>query len=143
MKVKKILKVSDQEFYQVLIDSLKEDLLQYSKKEKEPKKGMTFTKKIPTATKNYVEVTFEIKEIIENKKYTSLVKSPRGNILSSYLIIPRDGGIEVEYEEIFEKDGNHYYNNKLVSTIISPFNKRKINKKLKMIESFIINNRSI
>ena len=117
--------------------------MQYSKKEKEPKKGMTFTKKIPTATKNYVEVTFEIKEIIENKKYTSLVKSPRGNILSSYLIIPRDGGIEVEYEEIFEKDGNHYYNNKLVSTIISPFNKRKINKKLKMIESFIINNRSI
>ncbi len=143
MKVKRKLKVTNEEFYNTLYDSLKAEVELVVKKPV-PKlySGYKYEKELLTYAKNKRLVKVEITELVENQKYSANFTSGSDVNTVSFTITPEELGCIVEYEEDFDNSsGLRRTNFSIMNFILTPYNKRRFKKKLKAMENFIIENR--
>lgn len=144
MKVSKELKVSNQEFYEAMYNSLKQEIETTTNK-KYPKiyQGMKYEQELVTYTKNKRKVKVKIESLVENQEYLASFTSEEDvNTVNFQIEAISDQRCRVIYEERFQSGKNvRTVNFSLVSFVITPFKKRKAKNKLKMIEKYIIVNR--
>lgn len=143
MKVSQQLNVSDQEFYNTLVTSLAKEIEITTGKSLKPHKGLAYTSELVTYAKNKREVRTKITELTENKCYEAQFEYGQGINSVRFDIDAIDPTkVNVTYEEGFVgSSGKVQANYGLVSFFVKPFNKRKAKKKLKAMETYIINNR--
>ena len=102
MKVVKTLKVTPEDFFGLLEDSLKYDIEKYGRKtagEYVLEQGFTYHKKIRYKKKEYRTLT-EVKILQAPWRYQVLIQNDMGNFLISYEISQKEEGkIEVVYRE--------------------------------------------
>ncbi len=144
MKVNKKLKVSANEFYDAIYDSLKQEI-EASSGKKYPKlyQGMKYQQELLTYAKSKRVVDVEIEKLIPNAEYLASFKREEDvNTVNFKIDEVDDQHCSVTYEEKFDSNANvRELNYSIVSFVITPFKKRKAKKKLKMIERYIIANR--
>ncbi len=144
MKVSRELKVSNQEFYETIYNSLKQEI-EASTGKTYPKlyQGMKYKQELLTYAKNKRSVDVCIEKLVENQEYLASFKREDDINTVNFKIEAIDNNkCLVTYEENFVSDANvRELNYSLVSFVITPFKKRKAKKKLKSIEKYIIINR--
>ena len=110
MKVVKTLKVSPEEFFTLIENSLRYDIEQYGRKaagEYVLEEGLVYYKKIKYKKKEYRTRT-EVKNFQAPWAYQVLIKNEMGNFVISYDISQKeDNVIEVVYQEnTVDENGN-------------------------------------
>lgn len=138
MRVEKILSVSKEEFFNVLIDSLKADM-----KIKEVKEGMKFKKNLSSKVGKVVSSTITIKTIEKNTRYVVEVESLYGINTLDYLIEElEDEKIKIIYNETHITHSFFDRLNQMVMEIVfSFFLKRKKKRMFDEIELYILKKR--
>lgn len=107
MRVNVELNVSDTEFYNVMIESLKEEVKRYAKKGSELKEGIQYKK--PSSQRSGIgsKITVTIKKLIPNQMYVASFKTAIDYTEVSYEITRlKDSKIRVTYEEKYENISN-------------------------------------
>lgn len=144
MKLKVKLSVSDADFYKVLMDSATTEILHHTGKKTKPYVGMEYKRKLTRiVNKAPVDTLFKFVEVEENKKYVFHVLTPVETTIIEYSIQNlSDNKIEVSYlEDIQATQTRIYISQKIIRFLMSLlFAKRRMKKKLRQIESYIIAN---
>ena len=103
MKVSVELNVSDKEFYDLMMKSLKEEIRNVSKKNLELKEGLKYKKKSAQRKGIGSEITVHIKRLIPNTLYEATFVTAIDHTTISYKIESlSESKIRVTYEEIYE-----------------------------------------
>lgn len=109
MKIKKKLKVTPEEFFEVLEESLHHDIEAYGKKTKGTymlEKGFKYTKKLKQGKKIF-HVTITILEYEKPLLYQTKIATDNSTYFIKYEIQSINSGIEVFYtEEMQDSQGN-------------------------------------
>lgn len=109
MKVVQTVKVTPEDFFHLLENSLRYDIEKYGRKtagEYVLEPGFTYSKKIRYKKKEYPTLT-EVKIFQAPWKYQVMIRNDMGNFLISYEISQKEDGIEVEYrEDTADENGN-------------------------------------
>lgn len=146
MKVTVDLQVSDKEFYSTLNDSLVEDIFNCTGKKIQPIAGLEFPKTLSRySSKKPISSICRVENLQENKIYA--VSLTTGVETTSVLFdieqIDRKH-INVTYEETTRSNSGKRVgiNHQIVSTVLGfIFIKRKMKKRLRTIESYIVSKR--
>lgn len=103
MKVSMELNVSDKEFYDLMMKSLKEEVKNVTKKNLELKEGLKYKKKSAQRKGIGSEITVHIKRLIPNTLYEATFVTAIDHTTISYKIESlNESKIKVTYEEIYE-----------------------------------------
>ena len=103
MKVDMELNVSDKEFYDLMMKSLKEEVKNVTKKDLELKEGLKYKKKSVQRKGIGSEITVHIKRLIPNELYVATFNTAIDHTTISYKIESlNESKIKVTYEEIYE-----------------------------------------
>lgn len=141
MKVSIELNVSDEEFYNVMIHSLQEDVQNSTKKKLELKEGLKYKKKSSQRTGIGSEITVQIKRLVPNRLYVASFKTVIDRTQISYTIEAlAESKIKVTYEELYENVSNKQvpaWKQKMAEKQSA----KKAKKMLKGVEKFILNQR--
>lgn len=142
------LDVSSEEFFNVLENSIFEDIKNNYKKANldDIKKGFSYTKKLNNNLKQEAKVKITIEEYIKNSLYESSFATSKGinTIRYSLTESENDIGCNLIYEEDYFSDKTSLgLNYKLMNFLLKRKNKRKVNNLIRSIESYIIENRDI
>lgn len=142
MKVSVELNVSDKEFYDLMMKSLREEIRNVSKKNLELKEGLKYKKKSAQRKGIGSEITVHIKRLIPNTLYEATFVTAIDHTTISYKIESlSESKIRVIYEEIYEN----------VSSKEVPAWRQKMDEKqsvkkskkmFKEVEKFILNERN-
>ncbi len=141
MRVNVELNVSDVEFYNVMIESLKEEVKRYAKKGSELKEGIQYKK--PSSQRSGIgsKITVTIKKLIPNQMYVASFKTAIDYTEVSYEITRlKDSKIRVTYEEKYENVSNDKipaWRQKMAEKQSA----KKTKKMLKEVETFILSKR--
>lgn len=141
MRVNVELNVSDTEFYNVMIESLKEEVKRYAKKGSELKEGIQYKK--PSSQRSGIgsKITVTIKKLIPNQMYVASFKTAIDYTEVSYEITRlKDSKIRVTYEEKYENISNDKipaWRQKMAEKQSA----KKTKKMLKEVETFILSKR--
>ncbi len=141
MRVNVELNVSDFEFYNVMIESLKEEVKRYAKKGAELKEGIQYKK--PSSQRSGIgsKITVTIKKLIPNQMYVASFKTAIDYTEVSYEITRlKDSKIRVTYEEKYENVSNDKipaWRQKMAEKQSA----KKTKKMLKEVETFILSKR--
>lgn len=139
MKINLSLNISSNEFYEFLINNLKNEI-----NVKEIKEGMKFKKKLTTKLSKDFESEVEIFSLKYNKEYILKFHTSLGvNIIKYYIKEEKENKIELIYEEEYITDSLiNKLNNTIMEKIYSFFLKRKMKKRFLDIEKYIVNKRN-
>ncbi|WP_156299039.1 DUF3284 domain-containing protein [Streptobacillus canis] len=140
MRVEKNIKVSSKEFFDFLIENLRQEMNIKGK----IKEGMRFSVNLKTKTNQVTKSTAEIMNLTPNERYTLKYYSSLGENIVDYQIkeISSDE-IKIIYDEIYITNSTmQRYNQMFVEFFYSFFLKRKKKKMLKAVESYLINKRT-
>lgn len=141
MKVSIELNVSDEEFYDVMIHSLQEDVQNSTKKKLELKEGLKYKKKSSQRTGIGSEITVQIKRLVPNRLYVASFKTVIDRTQISYAIEAlTESKIKVTYEELYENVSNKQvpaWKQKMAEKQSA----KKAKKMLKGVEKFILDQR--
>ncbi len=141
MRVNVELNVSDVEFYNVMIESLNEEVKRYAKKGSELKEGIQYKK--PSSQRSGIgsKITVTIKKLIPNQMYVASFKTAIDYTEVSYEITRlKDSKIRVTYEEKYENVSNDKipaWRQKMAEKQSA----KKTKKMLKEVETFILSKR--
>lgn len=141
MRVNVELNVSDVEFYNVMIESLNEEVKRYTKKGSELKEGIQYKK--PSSQRSGIgsKITVTIKKLIPNQMYVASFKTAIDYTEVSYEITRlKDSKIRVTYEEKYENVSNDKipaWRQKMAEKQSA----KKTKKMLKEVETFILSKR--
>ena len=103
MKVNVVLKVKPEEFYNLMMESLEQEIKVYGKKNMTLKEGVKYKKKSSQRQGIGSEITVYIKKLIPNKLYVSTYTTSIDHTEMSYAIEKlEESKIRVTYEEIYE-----------------------------------------
>ena len=103
MKVSMELNVSDKEFYDLMMKSLKEEVKNVTKKDLELKEGLKYKKKSAQRKGIGSEITVHIKRLLPNELYVATFNTAIDHTTISYKIESlNESKIKVTYEEIYE-----------------------------------------
>lgn len=103
MKISMELNVSDKEFYDLMMKSLKEEVKNVTKKNLELKEGLKYKKKSAQRKGIGSEITVHIKRLIPNTLYEATFVTAIDHTTISYKIESlNESKIKVTYEEIYE-----------------------------------------
>ncbi|MFV0479899.1 MAG: DUF3284 domain-containing protein [Anaerorhabdus sp.] len=140
MKVDVYLDVKRTAFYDALKQALLEDVREVhpNVKEEEIQSGYKYKKMLSGKMKQESKCTIKIVELKENERYKATVKSDRGVTTMCYDLEDEEDGTRVIYEEEFISDkGINQANHKLVMFFYSRSSKKKMEKRLRQIETYI------
>lgn len=142
MKVSVELNVSDKEFYDLMMKSLKEEIRNVSKKNLELKEGLKYKKKSAQRKGIGSEITVHIKRLVPNKLYEATFVTAIDHTTISYKIESlSESKIRMIYEEIYEN-----VSSKEVPTwrqkMAEKQSAKKSKKMFKEVEKFILNERN-
>lgn len=141
MKLKVKLSVSDEAFYEVLMNSVKDDIYKSTGKNIEPYEGFEYVRKLPSmVSKNQIDTKYFIQELVENQKYNLNIITPAETTIVQYTITKLSGNeILVEYiEDSISNKALAVINGKIFRFVFSfLFGKRKMKKKLREVEAYI------
>ena len=129
MKVSMELNVSDKEFYDLMMKSLKEEVKNVTKKNLELKEGLKYKKKSAQRKGIGSEITVHIKRLITNTLYEATIESLN------------ESKIKVTYEEIYENVSPKeipVWRQKMAEKQSA----KKSKKMFKEVEKFILNERN-
>ena len=105
MKVSMELNVSDKEFYDLMMKSLKEEVKNVTKKNLELKEGLKYKKKSAQRKGIGSEITVHIKRLIPNTLYEATFVTAIDHTTISYKIESlNESKIKVTYKEITRTD---------------------------------------
>lgn len=103
MKISTELNVSDKEFFDVMAESLKQEIKLATKKDLELKEGLKYKKKSSQRKGIGSEITVHIKRFVPNKLYVATFNTVIDHTQITYKIEPlSDSKIKVIYEEDYE-----------------------------------------
>lgn len=138
MNVELKLEVTANEFWGIIIDSLKQDMGTSAKIHK----GLKFEKQLPTTLSGLATAQVEVVEYIENECYSVDFATTRSTVHSTYSIVEDGSGILVSYteDETFAKTMDKW-NAKLMKSLYKKSRTKKLLKKLRRIEQYIIGGR--
>lgn len=141
MKLKVKLSISDEAFYEFLLNSVKEDIFNHTGQTVKPVVGFEYKRKLPRMfSGNEINTTYRIVALEENKKYGLNVITPLETTVIGYEITKlEENKIRVDYYEDTESTkARVVFSNKFFRFILSLlFGKRRMKKKLRQIEAFI------
>lgn len=142
MQIVKTLNVSDAEFYQVLVDSLVEEVKLFTN-DRKLVQGLTYKKPLNTKLSSTIYCDILISKLIDNQVYEYVVINDEDKNIVRFEIKPlADGQCEVTYTEEYQTtDSKKNANNKFMTFIMGFYLKRKVQKKLELIEKSIITRR--
>ena len=142
MKVSTELNVNDKEFWDVMINSLKEDLKNSNKKGIELKEGLKYKKRSTQRKGVGSEITVHIKRLVPNELYVATFNTVIDHTTISYKIeVLSESKIKVTYEEIYENISSQNvpaWRQKMAEKQSA----KKAKKMFKEIEKFILNERN-
>ena len=141
MKVSTELNVNDKEFWDVMINSLKEDLKNSNKKGIELKEGLKYKKRSTQRKGIGSEITVHIKRLVPNELYVATFTTAIDHTQITYKIDSlNESKIKVTYEEEYEN-----VSSRKVSAwrqkMAEKQSAKKAKKMLKEVEKFILNSR--
>lgn len=140
MKVNVELNVSDHEFYDLMMKSLKKEVKSV-KKNLELKEGLKYKKKSTQRTGIGSQITVKIKKLVPNRLYVATFKTAIDYTQISYEIEPiSDSKIKVTYEEIYQ-NVSHQDIPAWKQKMAEKQSAKKAKKMLKEIEKYILNSR--
>lgn len=144
MEITKVLKVTPQEFFKVLTNSVAADIQSakgISINPKDIKTGLSYKKTLKNKLGSKSEVKVKIQEFNE-KTYTATFQSSRGINTLSYTIAPEGENTSITYSENFEASGGiAKVNHKLMEKVYEKKSRKRVNQLLDSMESYIIQNR--
>ncbi len=134
MKVEVKLNVQAMEFWNIIVESVKQD----AGEGVEICEGMVFTKQLPTTLSGVMNAQVKIVEYKEGQVYAADFSTSRSTVHSSYRITEESDGILVSYEEdeTFENKMDRW-NAKLMKSIYKKSRTKKLVAKLNNIEKHI------
>lgn len=139
MKVSIELNVSDKEFYDVMVNSLNEDLKNSNKKVLELKEGLKYKKKSTQRKGVGSEITVHIKRLVPNQLYVATFTTAIDHTQITYKIESlNESKIKVTYEEEYENVSSREvpaWRQKMAEKQSA----KKAKKMLKEVEKFILN----
>ena len=142
MKVSVELNVSDKEFYDLMMKSLKEEIRNVSKKNLELKEGLKYKKKSAQRKGIGSEITVHIKRLVPYKLYEATFVTAIDHTTISYKIESlSESKIRVIYEEIYENVSSKEvpaWRQKMAEKQ----SVKKSKKMFKEVEKFILNERN-
>lgn len=142
MKVSVELNVSDKEFYDLMMKSLKEEIRNVSKKNLGLKEGLKYKKKSAQRKGIGSEITVHIKRLVPNKLYEATFVTAIDHTTISYKIESlSESKIRVIYEEIYENVSSKEvpaWRQKMAEKQSA----KKSKKMFKEVEKFILNERN-
>jgi len=143
MKIKMNLQSTPEEFYQVIMDSLKYGLKEHAnQKEDDLYEGLEYKKKLATKLGTETSTKFKILELVPNEIYKSKVTHNTDEIFITYKLEPNEMESILLYEEEYNSEKKRKsINHSIVGTIMSPFLKRAKKKQFKAMDKYIIENR--
>lgn len=142
MKLEVTLAVSAEDFYEVIINSVIEDIKVNTEKEVIPYVGYRYKKNLKRYNKSSITTEFEITDLIVNELYAFKVITPVEITYVSYEIAKlNDESILVKYEERAESDSKRVgVSHKMMGAFFGTFfGKRKMKKRFHAIENYIKN----
>lgn len=140
MKVAVELTISAEEFYNIIIQSVIDDIKNATGKDVVPVKGFEYEKSLKRFNNTIVSTKCVISELVQNEIYQFKITTPVETTISEYKISTLgDRLIKVEYEEKVDSDSKKIlFSIKLVSLVSSVLgSKRKMRKKLISIQNYI------
>lgn len=141
MKVSTELNVNDKEFWDVMINSLKEDLKNSNKKGIELKEGLKYKKRSTQRKGIGSEITVHIKRLVPNELYVDTFTTAIDHTQITYKIDSlNESKIKVTYEEEYENVSSRKvpaWRQKMAEKQLA----KKAKKMLKEVEKFILNSR--
>ncbi len=141
MEVSKSLNVTSEEFYKVLIDSLNEEVKLFTN-DKQVVQGLKYTKPLNTKLSTTLYCDVLISKLEKNKTYEYTVINNEDKNIVRYEIEDLGDNCIIKYtEEYITNDSKKNANSKFMSFIMSFYLKRRLNKKLTLIEKSIISRR--
>lgn len=142
MKVDMELNVSDKEFYDLMMKSLKEEVKNVTKKDLELKECLKYKKKSVQRKGIGSEITVHIKRLIPNELYVATFNTAIDHTTISYKIESlNESKIKVTYEEIYENVSSKeipVWRQKIAEKQSA----KKAKKMFKEVEKFILNERN-
>lgn len=141
MKVSTELNVNDKEFWDVMINSLKEDLKNSNKKGIELKEGLKYKKRSTQRKGIGSEITVHIKRLVPNELYVATFTTAIDHTQITYKIDSlNESKIKVTYEEEYENVSSRKVP-EWRQKISEKQSAKKVKKMLKEVEKFILNSR--
>ena len=138
MKVSVELNVSDKEFYDLMMKSLKEEIRNVSKKNLELKEGLKYKKKSAQRKGIGSEITVHIKRLIPNTLYEATFVTAIDHTTISYKIESlSESKIRVIYENVSSKEVPAWRQKMAEKQSV-----KKSKKMFKEVEKFILNERN-
>ncbi|WP_066900853.1 DUF3284 domain-containing protein [Streptobacillus notomytis] len=139
MRMEQKMNVSSKEFYNFLIENIKNEMRVTGK----IKKGMKFNVELKTKTNQIAKSTVEIINLVENSRYTLKYISSLGENIVDYQINELNTNeIEIIYDETYITEFRiRKYNHVFMEIFYSFFLKRKKRKMLKVVENYLISKR--
>lgn len=141
LKLKVKLSISDEAFYEVMLNSVKEDIFIHTGQTVKPHVGFEYKRKLPRMISgNEINTTYSIVELEENKKYRFNVITPLETTVIGYEITRlEENKIQVDYFEDTEStQARVVFSNKFFRFVLSLlFGKRRMKKKLRQIEAYV------
>lgn len=144
MVVELTLEVSVSKVYEVLVDSLLQEVktIHPNIKKADIKTGFTYKKTMTGMMKQQASTTVKIDELMENQSYKASIQSERGISTISYQLTGDENSCHVSYDEDFSSDKMlTNLNYKLVSTFYKKKSRKKVVRMLRQIESYIQQNK--
>lgn len=107
MRVTENLKVNDEKFFSMMMDSLKQDIEQATGKKMEPKEGLKYKKQSAQRKGAGSKITVKIMKLVMNQEYVvSFMTSIDHTVVSYHIDKLSDSELRVTYEEIYENVSN-------------------------------------
>jgi len=147
MEVVVTMRVTAEELYRVLMDSLKHDIEQSTNSkisDKAIKTGYKYSKNLKNKVGQVVKSTATLSRIERPYVYEVQFQTDRGLNTVSYVIEESDSeNIQVTYSEVYDASSkSHATNFSFMSKIFTAPAKRKVKAFLQMMEAYILQNRS-